>query len=152
MTIVCIGVSSPSKTPTPFAKSPLKPPNSPSIPPLFWHLNFSNSYLNFQFKPSLSINFRFYIIFYVKTAISPEKCHHLFQSNPPLKIEILSSPLLLFENLVRSFNSRAERGEVVHAMVTYLAWLCQIKFYFRSSPRVLQNKNLNLYMNFSFAT
>ena len=41
-----------------------------------------------------------------------------FKATHPPKIEILSSPLLLFENLVRSFNSRAERGEVVHTMVT----------------------------------
>ena len=55
------------------------------------------------------------IYFYVKIATvpppPPEKSHPLFPRNPPLKVEVLLSPLPLFENLVGgSIPSLAERG------------------------------------------
>ena len=49
-----------------------------------------------------------------KNCKPPEKVQPLFPRKPPIKIEILSSPL--FENLILGSPSSSEIGEGVHTM------------------------------------
>ena len=58
--------------------------------------------------------FQILVYFLCKNCRPPEKSHPFFPSNPPLKIEILSSPL--FKNLVRGSTPLQQKGVVVHTM------------------------------------
>ena len=51
-----------------------------------------------------------YTIFYVKIATFQKKVTPVFPSNPPLKVEVLSSPPL-FENLVGGSTLNLQKGE-----------------------------------------
>ena len=64
-----------------------------------------------------------YTIFYVKIATFQKKVTPVFPSNPPLKVEVLSSPPLL-ENLVGGSTPPPCRKGVVHTML----WLSSKSF------------------------
>ena len=63
------------------------------------------------YKLFLSLNIPDFSLFNLKLATPLKKVTHLFPSNPPLKIEVLSTPPL-FENLVGGSTPlpRAEKG------------------------------------------
>ena len=63
----------------------------------------------FVYKLSCCKIFHILVYFLCKNCNPPKKSHPLFPSNPPLKIEILSSPPF-FENLVVGSTSPAERN------------------------------------------
>ena len=73
--------------------------------------------LSFRYTKQTSKNVRteplnisdFSLYFLVKMAIPPEKSYPLFSSNPPLKVEVLSSPP--FWKFGRRFKLPAERGQ-----------------------------------------
>ena len=64
----------------------------------------------------------------MKIATPPAKSHPLFPSNPPLKLEVLQTPL--FENLVGgSTLPTAERGVVPTMSGPYKFFLCITKWH-----------------------
>ena len=52
----------------------------------------------FVYKLFLLLNISDFILFFMYKLQPPEKSHPLFPINPPLKIEILSTPPPVFEN------------------------------------------------------
>ena len=80
----------------------------------------------FVYKRFLLLNILDFSWFLCKSCNPPEKSHPLFPSNPPLKIEILSSPPLLFENLTPS-----PPAESVHYVIHVSVWIFK---YFKEQP------------------
>ena len=68
---------------------------------------------SFVYKLFLLLNISDFSLFLCKTGTPPRK------TLPPLKIEILSSPPPLFENLVGGSSPPAERGGGVHTMTVH---------------------------------
>ena len=75
----------------------------------------------FAYKLFLSLNISDFNFFYVKVATHPEKSHPLFPGNPPLKIEVLSSPPPPFSKIWLEAQppSPAERGGCAHYGYVY---------------------------------
>ena len=59
------------------------------------------------------------LFFFVKIAMPPEKSHPFFPRNSHIKVEVLSSPLLLFENLAGGSNPQ-QKGRGMHTMCNSL--------------------------------
>ena len=70
----------------------------------------------FVYKLFLLLNISDFILFFMYKLQPPEKSHPLFPINPPLKIEILSTPPPPFLKIAERWGG----GAVVPTMVTFL--------------------------------